>query len=265
MQKEDADRARREETSRLIERYQGGSREAGACLVRLHEPLIRIIAESFRKRGSRDWLDVLQEGRIGLLLGATRHDSTKTYDGNPMPYLAMYIRGSIARWVRVRGEVVRSPSRKANPWRPKTKLFCEIPDVFHEDMEHSFEEVLVDDDPIADECFDSEQREENARVVARWFLKQLPLPHRKLLKRRFYDDATLEEAGIAIDVIRERARQIIMKAERYARRCFGHEGPFEMWLARAARFVRERRGEKMIDADERNRLSQQARRIARAK
>lgn len=241
--------ARREPkvTREWIAQYQAGNGIAGEILVRAHMPMITQIARRYCQYGARDWLDCLQEGRLGLLTGAARHDLGEAI----LPYLWLWTRASIQRWLSTRGQVVRAPaglfSRKrgkpavTSHWRPHTRLFSEMSEHFDDDVVRSFEDALVDDGPLADQQLTELDRKRASRRVATWLLEHTTPREAEIVFERFRSKPkTLQQLGDAFRVSRERIRQI--EAQLFQR--FRHLLPaptraesFDAWLERAVQFV----------------------------
>ncbi len=201
-----------------IARYQGGDQLAGEILLRVHHGFVRNIAMRYSRPWHRDWFDCLQEGNLGLLEGCRRCDMT--HDGSYLNYLQMWIRMRILRMLINQGQGVRIPvhcyqpsysrrtgERKESVWKPRTRLFSEMPDETTQADQLAWEETIIDDAPLATDALTEARLTKAMKRVAEWFLKQLTEIESDVLRRRNAEPREiLSDIGARYGFTRENAR-----------------------------------------------------------
>lgn len=230
-----------------IERYRAGDPVAGSVLVIAHLPMVMSIAQRFTRVATRDWEDIIQEGRMGVLRGAETYDRTK---GLPSTHLWQWVRSRMGRYVLNHVEIIRRPvhlykknakdgGEGARTWKPLARMFTEMLLDSHVDGDPTFEDRFLDEHLPADEELAERDHDLACRRLAPWLLFQIGPRERKILQRRFGllggGEKTLQEIGDELGVTRERIRQLEDEA---LDACWGVVPPgahetFEAWVSRA--------------------------------
>lgn len=236
-----------------IRRYRGGDLSAGRDLVLAHAPLVRAMARRYSRPHARDWDDCLQEGSIGILRAC---DSYTESNGAPSTYFWLWVRHFINRFLVTRGQCVRLPTHlyqkspgheraRASVWKPRTRLFSEMPDLGHSDLDQAFEDALVDDAAFPDEQTSDAQIQAVMPQLAEWFLSRISKREASVLRRRFSEtEETLDAIARDYGVTRERIRQVesaaldvcVQRARQAGIRPRRGES-FVAWIARAGDVV----------------------------
>ena len=202
-----------DEETELAKRMAEGDTKAKNRLSEANLRLVVSIAKKYVGRGMQ-FLDLIQEGNLGLLKAVEKFDYTKGFKFST--YATWWIRQAITRAIADQARTIRIPVHMVETISKVKKVSLETP-IGEEEDSHLGDFIPDDDAPAPADAASLMLLKEQLNDV----LSTLTDREAKVLKLRFgLEDGrsrTLEEVGKEFDVTRERIRQIEAKALRKLR------------------------------------------------
>lgn len=182
----------------LVELYQRGDTKALEELVKKNDGIIHMIARRFNIENiaSIEYDDLLQEGRMGLMVAADKYKFKIENKALFSTYAIYWIRQKISRFIKY-----RNTNNETSLNKP----------AYNEDDEIELADTIISEDDefckVEDSVYYQQLREELTEVMQ----KQLSLKQRQVIQLRYGFDGkeyTLKETGQVFNLSIERARQI---------------------------------------------------------
>jgi len=192
-----------------IWRFQNGEPGVGELLLRVHGPWIAKMAKKYSRMRVSEFEDCSQNAKLSFLEGCARLDPS--YDNTPLTFINYYIKGYILRDIWKNGAVVRTPHHvfKRRGQKRNVFTFSEMDRHWYDEVDLSFEETLVDEEPLAEEVIgDAEIEAALPFLIAALMVGRTKLELAVIQKRFFGDILSLREIGNSYGLSRERIRQI---------------------------------------------------------
>ena len=245
-----------EEEIKLAKEAQAGNIESRTKLVSSNLRLVVSIAKKYHKNVGMSFLDIVQEGNLGLMKSIDKYDPTSGYRFST--YATWWIRQTISRAITNQANTIRVPAHMfdiqskvskasqklhnelgreatieeiANELNVSTEKVEEVYHLIHtpmsldytigEDDDTSVGDLIADTEAISPEeiAIQQERREAILKV-----LNTLSEKEKEVIMWRFGltdgEAKTLEEVGAMYGVTKERIRQIEIKALRKLRQPF---------------------------------------------
>jgi RNA polymerase sigma factor (sigma-70 family) len=192
-----------------IWRFQDGEPGIGELLLKVHGPWINQMAKKYSRYRVSEFEDCSQNAKLSFLEGCARLDPS--YENTPLTFINYYIKGYILRNIWNTGAVVRTPHSmfKKKGWKRNVFTFSEMDRHWYDEVELSFEETLVDEEPLAEEVLSDAEIETALPFLIVALMNDRSKLERNIIQKHFFGNIlSLQEIGKSYGLSRERIRQI---------------------------------------------------------